>query len=209
MLLAQKFHLKDTRIYVHFLSFLKKKKKKLNTSGPPSVGRGSLHQISRQWVQQERNRCRMCTADKMTCLEAINTTCHTNPSENHMIYTILLTCWWRQTKDQCLLWVLKMKDCPKFQDNSVTPLGYNVPLKSYLLNYPIPPLCVDLLPPCPTMPVCHRTSTGINETPHLVTVKWPHVEDAVRWETVCLYPACLFDPAPLRKMINHALFLLL
>lgn len=56
------------------------------------------------------------------------------------------------------------------------------------------------------MPVCHRASTGINETPHLATVKWPHAEDAVTGETVRLCRACLFDPAPLRKMINQAVF---
>lgn len=56
------------------------------------------------------------------------------------------------------------------------------------------------------MPVCHRASRGINETPHLVTVKWPHAEDTVRWETVRLCQACLFDPAPLWEMINHAIF---
>lgn len=39
---------------------------KFNTVGPSSVGHGSLHQISQQCIQQERNRWRMSTAAKMS-----------------------------------------------------------------------------------------------------------------------------------------------
>lgn len=42
------------------------------------------------------------------------------------------------------------------------------------------------------------------KTLHLVTVKWAHVEDTVRWESVCLCQACLFDLIPLQKIINQS-----
>lgn len=55
---------------------------KFNTFGSSSVGHGSLHQISRQCIQQESNRWRISTAAPVTCLEAINITCHANPPDH-------------------------------------------------------------------------------------------------------------------------------
>lgn len=59
---------------------------------------------------------------------------------------------------------------------------------------------------CTVMPVFIIIPLGLMKTLHLVTVKWAHVEDTVRRETLCLCQACFFDLIPLWKIINHTVF---